>query len=77
MNSVSLKAPAVKVTVELCQFTECLPGADLDGEAWEFARAMERFQRASGRRYPTWSEVLQVAKALGYLRSDPPGGIEP
>src|SRR5262245_61118947 len=34
----------------------------------EFMRAMDEYRRKSGRQFPTWSEVLEVLKALGYKR---------
>ena len=41
-------------------------------EQVEFGRAMERFKRFSGR-YPTWADVLKVAKSLGYVRRNEGG----
>jgi hypothetical protein len=35
----------------------------------EFIEAIQQYQRASGRMFPTWSEVLEVARTLGYERS--------
>ena len=32
----------------------------------EFMMAMNDYKRRSGRMFPTWSEVLEVLKALGY-----------
>jgi hypothetical protein len=32
----------------------------------EFIRAMQDYQRDSGRLFPTWSEVLEVLHQLGY-----------
>jgi hypothetical protein len=37
-------------------------------EEIEFMRAMDDYKRRSGRQFPTWSEVLEVLKALGYKR---------
>lgn len=59
------------------RFTEEFPGSDLTGDAWEFCKAMERFQRSTGRRYPSWREVLEVVKSLGYRRPEPSPRIEP
>ncbi len=55
-------------------FTENFPGADIatTGDEWEFLKAMERYQRRVGRRYPTGREVLKVLRSLGY-RKPPPG----
>ena len=32
----------------------------------EFMTAMHEYKKSSGRMFPTWSEVLEVLKALGY-----------
>ena len=32
----------------------------------EFMQAMQDYKKSSGRNFPTWSEVLEVFKALGY-----------
>lgn len=32
----------------------------------EFMRAMQEYKVQSGRMFPTWSEVLEVLKSLGY-----------
>ena len=32
----------------------------------EFMDAMQEYKHSSGRMFPTWSEVLEVLKALGY-----------
>ena len=34
----------------------------------ELHRAMEDYKQASGRMFPTWSEVLEVLKSLGYQK---------
>lgn len=34
----------------------------------EFMRAMDDYKRRAGRQFPTWSEVLEVLKSLGYKR---------
>ncbi|MFM8634533.1 MAG: hypothetical protein ACKOEX_06950 [Planctomycetia bacterium] len=36
----------------------------------EFMRALEAYKRASGRTFPTCSEILEVVRSLGYVRSD-------
>ena len=30
--------------------------------------AMDRYRRESGRPFPTWSEVLEVVRSLGYQK---------
>ena len=32
----------------------------------EFMKAMDEYKRKSGRMFPTWSEVLEVVRSLGY-----------
>jgi hypothetical protein len=32
----------------------------------EFVKAMQDYKASSGRMFPTWSEVLEVLKGLGY-----------
>ena len=36
----------------------------------EFMFAVEKYKRTSGRMFPTWSELLEVLKGLGYEKSD-------
>lgn len=43
-------------------------GADISSEAVEFGRALDKFKRDNRRPYPTVSDVLSVAKSLGYRR---------
>jgi hypothetical protein len=54
--------------------TENFPGSDIavGTDEWEFLKAMERYQRRAGRRYPTWREVLRVLRSLGYRKVPPP-----
>ena len=41
---------------------------DYQPEELEFMRALEQYKRTSGRMFPTCSEVLEVVRALGYVR---------
>lgn len=41
----------------------------------EFMRAMELYKRHNNRQFPTWSEVLEVLRALGYRRVAAAGNI--
>lgn len=43
---------------------------DYSVEEIEFMRAMDEYKRKSGRMFPTWSEVLEVVRGLGYVRPD-------
>lgn len=37
----------------------------------EFMKAMDDYKRKSGRMFPTWSEVLEVVRGLGYAKMPP------
>ncbi len=44
----------------------------------EFMQAMQDYKHSSGRMFPTWSEILEVLRDLGYEKTDaiasPPRG---
>jgi hypothetical protein len=40
------------------------------GAEIELMRAMAAYKESSGRMFPTWSEVLEVIKGLGYRKQD-------
>jgi hypothetical protein len=41
---------------------------DYSDDEIEFMKAMDEYKRRSGRMFPTWSEVLEVVRDLGYTR---------
>jgi len=41
---------------------------DYSADEIEFMKAMDDYKRKSGRMFPTWSEVLEVVRSLGYHR---------
>lgn len=41
---------------------------DYTDDEIEFMKAMDKYKRSSGRQFPTWSEVLEVIRDLGYNR---------
>jgi hypothetical protein len=43
---------------------------EYSGPELEFLHAMQEYKRASGRLFPTWSEVLEVVRDLGYVKAD-------
>lgn len=51
---------------------------DYSGDEVEFMKAMDDYKRKSGRMFPTWSEVLEVVRSLGYTKEEHrlPLGIE-
>ncbi|MGL6095581.1 MAG: hypothetical protein ACRC7O_07280 [Fimbriiglobus sp.] len=45
---------------------------DYSDDESEFMKAMDRYQRENRRPFPTWSEVLEVLRSLGYRKvADP------
>jgi hypothetical protein len=46
---------------------------DPSREESELMRAMQAYKEASGRMFPTWSEVLEVVLGLGYEKAARPG----
>ena len=43
---------------------------DYSNDEIEFMRAMDEYKRASGRMFPTCSEILEVIRSLGYVRPE-------
>ena len=41
---------------------------DYNAEEIAFMKAMDQYKRSSGRQFPTWSEVLEVVRGMGYKR---------
>lgn len=41
---------------------------DYNDEETEFMKAMDRYKRENRRPFPTWSEVLEVLRSLGYRK---------
>jgi hypothetical protein len=44
-------------------------------EQFEFLSAVNEYKRVNGRPFPTWTEVLDVMKALGYRKVAEPQDI--
>jgi len=43
-------------------------GDDYTREEVEFLRAIDAYKRSTGNPFPTWSQVLAIAKKLGYRK---------
>lgn len=41
---------------------------DYTDEEIDFMKSMDDYKRKSGRQFPTWSEVLEVIRSLGYRK---------
>lgn len=46
---------------------------EMSNEQLEFVLAMDEYKRANRRPFPTWTEVLEVIKYLGYRKVAPMG----
>jgi hypothetical protein len=40
----------------------------MSDEQFEFLMAIEEYKRANAKPFPTWTEVLEVMKAMGYRK---------
>jgi hypothetical protein len=49
---------------------------DYSNEEIDFMGAMDDYKRRSGRQFPTWSEVLEVLRAMGYRKVAEPTEIK-
>jgi hypothetical protein len=49
---------------------------EMTPEQWEFLQAINEYKEVNGRPFPTWSEVLDVFKAIGYRKVAEPTDIE-
>src|SRR5260370_38607601 len=45
---------------------------DYTDDEIEFMKAMDQYKRSNGRQFPTWSEVLEVCRALCYRKDAEP-----
>lgn len=46
---------------------------DYTDDEIQFMKAMDQYKRENRRPFPTWSEVLEVLRALGYRKVAQPG----
>lgn len=53
------------------------PGCETTPDELEFGLAMYAYQKKHGRRFPAWSEVLYVLRALGYAKGLSPEPFPP
>lgn len=48
----------------------------MSDEQFEFLMAIDEYKRKNTKPFPTWTEVLEVIKALGYRRVAEPQPLE-
>jgi hypothetical protein len=49
---------------------------EMTDEQFEFMMAIDQYKRANQKPFPTWTEVLELVKALGYRRVAEPQSLE-
>jgi hypothetical protein len=49
----------------------------MSDEQFEFVMAIDEYKRANSRPFPTWTEVLEVIRALGYRKVANPQSLVP
>jgi len=47
----------------------------MSDEQYEFLMAIDEYKRANQRPFPTWTEVFEVIKALGYRKVEEPQAL--
>lgn len=52
----------------LSDFVKAAEEGELTAEQFLFVRAVEAFKQANGKSFPTWTEVLEVIRLLGYRK---------
>jgi hypothetical protein len=55
----------------LSDFTRSAEEGELTKEQFLFLMAIEAFKKANDRPYPTWTDVLEVVRLLGYRKTMP------
>ncbi len=53
----------------LSDFTKAAEEGELTPEQFLFVMAIEEFKRANARQYPSWTDVLEVVRLLGYRKT--------
>ncbi|TFG48193.1 MAG: hypothetical protein E4H40_05105 [Candidatus Brocadiia bacterium] len=48
----------------------------LTDEQFEFLMAIDEYKKKNGRPFPTWTEVLELIKALGYRKVADPHSLD-
>ena len=50
---------------------------EMSDEQFEFLMAINEYKTRNARPFPTWTEVLEVIKAIGYRKVAEPESLEP
>lgn len=49
---------------------------EMTAEQFEFIQAVAEYKRINNKPFPSWTEILEIVKALGYRKSAPPADID-
>jgi hypothetical protein len=49
---------------------------EMNDEQFEFLMTVDRYKRENKKPFPTWTEVLDVVKAMGYRKVEEPQSID-
>ena len=52
-------------------FIKAAEEGEMSQEQFLFVKAIDAYKRANDRPYPTWTEVLEVIRKLGYRKTQP------
>ena len=55
----------------LSDFSKAAEEGELNKEQFLFVMAIEEFKKANGKMYPSWTDVLEVIRLLGYRKTMP------
>lgn len=55
----------------LSDFTKSAEEGEMNREQFLFLMAIEEFKRANGKTFPSWTDVLEVIRLLGYRKTMP------
>lgn len=68
-KSTSIKSPAKKTATKSRAKSPTNPDS-MSEDVIEFITAVDDYKRVNQRPFPSWSEILEVVKKLGYERND-------
>jgi hypothetical protein len=63
------RSPEPHLAEDVRQPTAARPD-EMPAAVLEFITAIDEYKRSHRRPFPTWSEVLEIVKSLGYERTD-------
>lgn len=66
------RGPGVRRTED----RKCAEEGHMTDEQFDFLMAIDQYKRKNQRPFPTWTEVLEVVKALGYRKVADPCDIK-